>query len=68
MFMNYRQIFANVTWRNPDGGSEFWPLFNLHDWIPNCIATNPEYGLILLWIAATGFFILCFNARTQRSP
>jgi hypothetical protein len=68
MFMNYRQIFANVTWRNPDGGSEFWPLFNLQDWIPNCIATNPEYGLILLWIAATGFFILCFTARTQRSP
>lgn len=52
MFRDYRKIFANVTWRNPDGGSEFWPLLHLEPWIPNCIATNPEYMLILIWTAA----------------
>ena len=63
MFSNYRKIFANVTWRNPDGGSEFWPLLHLERWIPNCIATNPEYALIFLWTAATVFLTYCLYPR-----
>lgn len=59
MFSNYRKIFANVTWRNPDGASDFWPLLNLERWIPNCIATDPEYLLLLFWILGTIFLAFC---------
>ena len=65
MFTNYRSIFANVTWRNPDGGSEFWPLLSLERWIPNCIATQPEYMLIFLWFLGASFFAFTLYPRVK---
>jgi hypothetical protein len=65
MLVNYRSIFANVTWRNPDGGSEFWPLLHLQNWIPNCIANNPEFILIFCWIIASAFFAFCLYPRQK---
>jgi hypothetical protein len=65
MFTNYRKIFANVTWRNPDGGSEFWPLLYLERWIPNCIATQPEYMLIFLWLVGTSFVAFSLYPRVK---
>lgn len=63
MLANYRSIFANVTWRNPDGGSEFWPLLHVERWIPNCIATNPEYVLILVWVIGTALLSIWLYPR-----
>jgi hypothetical protein len=65
MFTNYRKIFANVTWRNPDGGSEFWPLLYLERWIPNCIATQPEYVLIFFWLVGTSFVAFSLYPRVK---
>jgi hypothetical protein len=66
MFTNYRSIFADVTWRNPDGRSGFWPLLNLDRWIPNCIATNPEYFLILFWTLGAAMLAFCLYPRGCR--
>jgi len=65
MFTNYRQIFSNITWRNPDGGSEFWPLLHLERWIPNCIAMQPQYMLIFFWLLGTGFFAFCLYPKVN---
>jgi len=65
MMEHYRSIFANVTWRNPDGQSEFWPIFHLQPWIPNCIATHPEYLLIVMWILAAAALSFCFYPRQK---
>ncbi|MCI0416592.1 hypothetical protein L0222_27805 [bacterium] len=65
MLTNYRKIFANVTWRNPDGGSEFWPLLNLERWIPNCIASRPEYALVFFWLLGTILFVFCLYPREE---
>jgi len=59
MLTHYRSIFANVTWRNPDGASDFWPIVHLEKWIPNCIATNPEYTLILFWVLGIVLIAAC---------
>ena len=67
MFANYRSIFANVTWRNPDGGSEFWPLLHLQRWIPNCIANNPEYFLIIIWVIGAMLFAFLLYPRAKQS-
>ena len=65
MFADYRKIFANVTWRNPDGASEFWLLLHLEKAIPNCIATNPEYMLIFFWIAGAAFLSFLLYSRNS---
>ena len=65
MMINYRSIFANVTWRNPDGASDFWPLLHLQNWIPNCIANNPEFVLILCWLLGSAFFAFCLYPRQK---
>jgi hypothetical protein len=65
MLINYRSIFANVTWRNPDGASEFWPLLHLQNGIPNCIANQPEIGLIACWIIASLLFAFCLYPRQK---
>jgi hypothetical protein len=65
MLIHYRNIFANVTWRNPDGQSEFWPLLHFQKWIPNCIANNPEVVLILCWTIGALFFAFCLYPRQK---
>ncbi len=52
MFLNYRLLFSNVTWRNPDGVSPFWQDLGL-DWlIPNLTATRPRWLLVIIWCLA----------------
>ena len=52
MFWNYRLLFSNVTWRNPDGVSPFWQDLRL-DWlIPNLTATHPNSGPVIVWCIA----------------
>lgn len=53
MFLNYRSVFTNATWRNPDGYSVFWSVFGLERWIPRLTSTPPDYGVAMFWIAAT---------------
>jgi hypothetical protein len=63
MMMNYRSIFANLTWRNPDGQSDFWPILHLQNWIPNCISNHPQVLLISCWLIASIFFAFCLYPR-----
>jgi hypothetical protein len=65
MLTHYRSMFSDVTWRNPDGKSEFWPLLHVERWIPNCIANQPEYLLVTLWILGTAFLAFCLYPRAK---
>jgi hypothetical protein len=65
MLTHYRSMFADVTWRNPDGKSEFWPILHVERWIPNCIANQPEYALITFWVLGTAFLAFCLYPRSN---
>lgn len=58
MFLNFRSLFSNVTWRNPDGVSPFWQDLKL-DWlIPNLTATHPSWILVIVW--SIGLTVICW--------
>jgi hypothetical protein len=65
MLMHYRLNFSNVTWRNPDGASPFWQWFGLDRWIPNTIATTPDYSILCLWLAAATLLSISLYPRTN---
>ncbi|HEY7161242.1 MAG TPA: hypothetical protein VH815_08280, partial [Acidobacteriota bacterium] len=68
MFLNFRSLFSNVTWRNPDGVSPFWQNLNL-DWlIPNLTATHPHWILVIAWSVVLGVISWLVYPRTFRSP
>jgi hypothetical protein len=60
IFSNYRKIFTDATWRNPDGGSVFWAWIGIESWIPNLTATNPNWLLVGVWIAAIVILSIMF--------
>jgi hypothetical protein len=53
ILMNYRLVYTNATWRNPDGFSEFWQNFGLQHWIPRFTSSPPDYLQAAIWIAIT---------------
>jgi hypothetical protein len=54
MMLNYRLLFSNVTWRNPDGVSPFWQNLGL-DWlIPSLTATHPNWVPVIAWCVVLG--------------
>lgn len=65
MLTHYRLIFANVTWRNPDGVSPFWQWLKLDQWIPNMIATWPDISIIFLWLASTALLTILIYPREK---
>lgn len=65
MLTHYRLIFANVTWRNPDEVSPFWQWLKMDRWIPNMIATSPDYSIISLWLASTALLTILLYPRTK---
>lgn len=52
VLMNYRLVFTNTTWRNPDGYSEFWKHFHLEHLIPRLTSSPPDYVAFAGWAAA----------------
>ncbi len=50
---NYRLIYTNATWRNPDGYSEFWQHFGMEHWLPRFTSSPPDFVLAAIWIAIT---------------
>ncbi|HSE39696.1 MAG TPA: hypothetical protein VLH08_02940, partial [Acidobacteriota bacterium] len=60
MFYDFRSLFTNLTWRNPDGFSPFWQRFKLEEFIPLLTASQPKILLILIWfiiLIGLGFFL-----------
>jgi hypothetical protein len=53
ILMNYRLIYTNATWRNPDGYSEFWSHLGLQHWLPRFTSSPPDFALAAVWIAVT---------------
>jgi hypothetical protein len=66
ILMNYRLIYTNATWRNPDGYSEFWSHFGLQHWLPRFTSSPPDFVLAAVWIVITAAlgFILYPRERT----
>ncbi len=51
MLIQYRLIYTNVTWRNPNESSPFWQWFHLERWIPQMTMETPDYILLFFWVA-----------------
>lgn len=51
MLIQYRLIYTNVTWRNPNELSPFWQWLHLERWIPQMTMANPNYTLLIFWVA-----------------
>ena len=66
ILMNYRLIYTNATWRNPDGYSEFWQHFRLEHILPRFTSSPPDYALAAIWItiAAVLSFLLYPRSKT----
>jgi hypothetical protein len=56
MFLNFRSLFSNVTWRNPDGISSFWQDLKLVWLIPNLTATHLNLILVIAWCIVLAAF------------
>jgi hypothetical protein len=59
MYFDFRSLFTNVTWRNPDGISPFWERYGLDQLIPVLTSSNLNWVLILMWcfvLAAISWF------------
>jgi hypothetical protein len=71
MFLNFRSLFSNVTWRNPDGVSPFWQDLKL-DWlIPNLTATHPNWILVIVWclgISAISWLLYPTIRKAETNP
>jgi hypothetical protein len=71
MFLNFRSLFSNVTWRNPDGVSPFWQNLKL-DWlIPNLTATQPNWILVIVWcigLCAISWLLYPRIRRAETNP
>lgn len=67
MFLNYRLLFSNVTWHNPDGPSPFWQDLGL-DWlIPNLTATRPNLLLVIVWCFVLSAFSWIVYPRVRKA-
>lgn len=67
MYLHYRLLFTNVTWRNPDGVSPFWERLGVDSWLPSLTATNPQWLLVLLWcILLSGLSWLIYPRARQK--
>ncbi len=55
MYLDFRSLFTNVTWRNPDGISPFWQRYELESLIPLTTASDLNWILIFCWcVVITG--------------
>jgi hypothetical protein len=66
ILMNYRLVYTNATWRNPDGFSEFWQHFGMQSVIPRFTSSPPDYALAAVWIIITAVlgFLLYPRSKT----
>jgi hypothetical protein len=67
VLMNYRLVFTNTTWRNPEGYSEFWKYFHLEKLIPRLTSTPPDYVPLAGWIAAVCIISIFLYPRLKRA-
>jgi hypothetical protein len=65
---NYRSIFTNATWRNPDGYSEFFQLLGLHHAIPRFTSSPPDFLIAAVWIAAVAVISFLLYPRSSANP
>jgi hypothetical protein len=56
MLVQYRLLFTNVTWRNPDELSPFWKWLHFERWIPQMTTEQPNHILVFSWLV--GLFLL----------
>jgi hypothetical protein len=71
MLLNYRLLFSNVTWRNPDGVSLLWQDLGISWLIPNLTATHPNWFLVIIWciaVSAISWVIYPRIRKTETNP
>ncbi len=67
VLMNYRLVFTNTTWRNPEGYSEFWKYFHVEHLIPRLTSTPPDYVPLAVWIAIVCIVSILLFPRFRRA-
>ncbi len=67
ILMNYRLVFTNTTWRNPEGYSEFWKYFHLEHLLPRLTSTPPDYVPLAGWIAVVCIVSILLYPRFRRA-
>jgi hypothetical protein len=65
VLMNYRLVFSNTTWRNPEGYSEFWKHLNLEHIIPRLTSSPPDYLALSGWFGAVIIFSILLYPRPK---
>lgn len=67
MLMNYRLVFTNTTWRNPEGYSEFWKYLHMEHLIPRLTSSPPDYVALSAWLAAVFIISILLYPRFTRA-
>jgi hypothetical protein len=67
ILMNYRLVFTNTTWRNPEGFSEFWKHFHIEHLVPRLTSSPPDYVALAGWLAAVFIVLILLYPRIKRA-
>jgi hypothetical protein len=67
ILVNYRLVFTNTTWRNPEGYSEFWKYLHLEHLIPRLTSTPPDYLPLAGWFAVVCIVSILLYPRFRRA-
>jgi hypothetical protein len=66
MYFDFRSLFTNVTWRNPDGISPFWERYGIDQFIPLLTASALNWMQIVLWCFALAGLSWFFYPRVKQ--
>ncbi|HEY7161403.1 MAG TPA: hypothetical protein VH815_09085, partial [Acidobacteriota bacterium] len=64
---NFRLVFTNTTWRNPEGYSEFWKYLHMEHLIPRLTSSPPDYVALSGWLAAVCIISILLYPRFSRA-
>jgi hypothetical protein len=64
MYFDFRSLFTNVTWRNPDGISPFWQHYGVESLIPLTTASNLNWVVCLCWCIVLAGLSLFFYTKS----
>ena len=67
VLMNFRLVFTNTTWRNPEGYSEFWKHFQMEHLIPRLTSNPPDYVALAGWITVVIIISTLLYPRIKRA-
>lgn len=67
MLTNYRLVFTNTTWRNPEGYSEFWKYLHMEHLIARLTSSPPDYVALFGWLATVCIISILLYPNFKRA-